>query len=407
MHIRMYNVGFGDCFLLCDENENLLVDFGSDSPQVNLNSISDNIVNSSDKKDLSILMTHFHTDHLNGFWDTPLSSEIEVKNIYIPDIFAMNETAGKLSFLQLHVLGDIFESVTLQKRPVKITLYTLLSWLTKLKSNIILLKRGDNFNIDSKEYQVLWPSFGDMEIHKKVENAVIKTLSDINLIDINLKELMSQSDSKIKLGVIDSFIDTLLDGYRVLLNSPEGDLKETLPRIENSYKIMSNFINNTLVNLSNASIDEIKARVSSIRHQGNRLSIVFQDRPIKQYSKLLMTGDITSSDLNKIIQNKKITPCGFLLSKKFNAIKAPHHATDSHFTNQLPECKTILSSNGTPAPRHKNWGMISYQYGSFYGSHKNSVMFCTNLRCELKNLPGTSKCNNCPNTDSNWTDLSL
>ena len=31
MQVNMYNVEFGDCFLICDENENLLVDFGSDN----------------------------------------------------------------------------------------------------------------------------------------------------------------------------------------------------------------------------------------------------------------------------------------------------------------------------------------------------------------------------------------
>ena len=70
MKIRMYNVGYGDCFCLRDRKGSLLVDFGTSNSRIEGRPrketfdviISD--LTTIEKKNL--LLTHFHLDHLSG-----------------------------------------------------------------------------------------------------------------------------------------------------------------------------------------------------------------------------------------------------------------------------------------------------------------------------------------------------
>lgn len=408
MNIRMYNVNFGDCFLLNDNTQNLLVDFGSDTPHI-LSNIAENIVRSCHEKKLSVLMTHFHKDHINGFWETSLSEEINIENIYIPDIFAMGSrsTLGKLTFLQLHILSDIFDSVILQKGSVKITLYSLLKSLTNVRTNIYLLKRGDTFSFASQNYQVLWPNFNNLSLHKKVEKAIIALLAKIGFIEADLKDISPFMEyTPIDLGPIDHFIETLLDGYRALLQE-ELDNPQIMDSINRTFTVMSSDVEQRCSYLSKELIDDLRAAVKSMRQQENKISIVFQDQAISKVSSLLMTGDITVPELKKVISNQGIGFSNFKMSAKYQIIKSPHHATNSHFTNLLPRCDKILASNGAPDPSHRNWGKISYQYGSFYGSHKGCEIICSNRRCELYELPHVTNCANCSLSPVSWLDVSL
>lgn len=407
MNLRMYNVQFGDCFLLEGETENLLVDFGSDTPCVLSNTAND-IINCCDGKKLSVLFTHFHKDHINGFWETRLSNKINVSNIYIPDIFAMGRTSGKLTFLQLHILSDIFASVVLQNKPVQITLYSLLKSLANIRTNIYLLERGRTFAIAPQTYQVLWPSFNELHLHKKAEKAIIALLADIGFIKSkNTHQYMDeiQYDS-IDLGSIDYFIKTLLDGYLALI---QGEIQNSkfMDSIDNAFATMSKEVDQRCSNLSEKLINDLKTVINSMQNQENKMSIVFQDKAINKMSSLLMTGDITVPELKKIISNENIGYPNFKISKKYTVIKSPHHATNSHFTNLLPSCDTILASNGVPSSSHPKWGKISYQYGSFYGSHKGCKMLCTNARCELSELSGTESCENCDSCHTSWKDVLL
>ena len=140
MRVNMYNMEFGDCFLICDENENLLVDFGSDNSHCDISAVASHIKAINGDKELSCLISHFHEDHISGF----LQSSLVAKDIYIPDIIAMSKTVGKLSFLQLSILSDIFKWISVnQKGKLSITLYDF------------LLKIGNWNEISQEEYAVL------------------------------------------------------------------------------------------------------------------------------------------------------------------------------------------------------------------------------------------------------------
>jgi hypothetical protein len=73
--IRMYNVGFGDCFLLTFhyapplKEQHILIDFGSVSGSVNMQEIAGQIRDVCGGKLYAVVATHRHRDHISGFSD--------------------------------------------------------------------------------------------------------------------------------------------------------------------------------------------------------------------------------------------------------------------------------------------------------------------------------------------------
>lgn len=73
--IRMYNVGFGDCFLLTfyyEEpltNQHILIDFGTVGGKANMKGVANDIRDACNGKLYAVVATHRHKDHISGFSD--------------------------------------------------------------------------------------------------------------------------------------------------------------------------------------------------------------------------------------------------------------------------------------------------------------------------------------------------
>jgi hypothetical protein len=71
----MYNVGFGDCFLLTIhyakplKDQHILIDFGSVAGKADLKAIAKEIKKECDGKLYAVIATHRHRDHISGFSD--------------------------------------------------------------------------------------------------------------------------------------------------------------------------------------------------------------------------------------------------------------------------------------------------------------------------------------------------
>lgn len=135
---------------------------------------------------------------------------------------------------------------------------------------------------------------------------------------------------------------------------------------------------------------QLKEKLNALIQLGNEISLVFQDQPENKKSKILMTGDVKKHHLHKIINCKEAPQ----MSQEFKIIKAPHHATETHFIENLPKNKVILASNGEPKKAHTRYGKVSYQY-ALYVDNMNTRMLCTNPRCSLLNSSLVHKCHKC------------
>src|ERR1022692_2045823 len=91
--VRMYNVGFGDCFFLKinrgDVTQKVLVDCGSiaGGPRPMEQIVGDIIEDAKDPDGNSridvVVATHRHKDHVSGFAN-PLWKSVQVKEVWIP-----------------------------------------------------------------------------------------------------------------------------------------------------------------------------------------------------------------------------------------------------------------------------------------------------------------------------------
>lgn len=392
MKITGQYVGFGDCFTVDEprRNETLLVDFGSDTPKA-LKGAEQNILDCCEGRRFSVVLTHFHQDHINGFWETDLPQKIDIQTVYLPDILAMRRTETQFDFLQVQVLYDLFSSVVLKRRPVEITLYSLLEQLTKNRAKVVFSQRGSSFQFAGQEFQILWPNFSVLKLDSRFERSLSDLLRRLELLDRD--ESFDRDEKKrAHIRYVDDIINLLLEGYSALHRGEAEAARRRFNRIEELLEDFSGWREH----LSQDVLDAIKQRMAALKNQGNRISLVFQDTPQGGRSRLLMTGDATAADLDWIITRSEKNLGGPRLAKEYTAIKAPHHGTHSHFVPDFPACGHILISNGTPSPQHLNWGEISYLYGGFYASHRGCQIHCTSDRCQLWTMRATRPCGSCP-----------
>ena len=105
VRIRMYNVGFGDCFLLTlptrDGDKTVVIDCGSVKAKVHkIDRIADQVI--TDVKDASgkaridvLILSHRHRDHLSGFGDAARWRDVEVGEVWMPWVESRTDPAAK------------------------------------------------------------------------------------------------------------------------------------------------------------------------------------------------------------------------------------------------------------------------------------------------------------------------
>lgn len=157
MGLRMYNVEFGDSFLLLGREEHLLVDLGSIDRTVDFDPIRDDIRSLCGAARLSLLLTHFHKDHWSGLRSQPPAHRLpQVHRIYLPDLFGLR-LPGRQDIVAGSLLGELLEAVVLDRKPAFTLAELLRQVLPQTGGHVVLLHRGERFTVDCTEYEVLWP----------------------------------------------------------------------------------------------------------------------------------------------------------------------------------------------------------------------------------------------------------
>ena len=120
IRIRMYNVGFGDCFLLSipttDGIKKILIDCGSlKRKSKSIAEIAADVIDEcKDADGVSridiVIVTHRHADHISGFvpntWDN-----VEVGEVWMPWMESRtDESARKLRSAQNHRITELLEA---------------------------------------------------------------------------------------------------------------------------------------------------------------------------------------------------------------------------------------------------------------------------------------------------------
>lgn len=297
------DVGDGLNMKILDDEKNLIVDFGG----------TKNLELCYNCSCSSFLLSHFHADHYNGFFEPYFPFPIKLDNFYYPMMPYFSE---KEEFYLALI------SMNIRIAPIQLQ---ILSHIKKLNNNRPIcfkaLSKGDIISCGKNRIEILWPpkTLEEKETIKGIKEAI----NDFNKAkekDPMLAEIYKQVERLYPNRENDSFF-TLLISY---------DMADQTKSNFNS-KIMP---------------PEIETANKSLRNAANSLSIVF-----RQEDNVLFLGDI---------ENEFETIVSDLRDKKamnYDIIIAAHHGTHWHKSLNEMSCDICLASAGNNMRKH-----IKYEY---------------------------------------------
>ena len=362
MKVRMYNVGFGDCFCLRDRKKSLLVDFGTNNSRIEgrpRREIFDVII--SDLSTINcknLLLTHFHMDHLSGllYMMKNRDSSLDFGKIYLPDVFSKEEMSRTLVLL---LLADLLKESGLPSRQV--SLFALVDALLENRQNLELLSRG---NIFEDKYQALWP---DTDVIQRETDEVYNEICKNENLAAVMEELLNFAEK------LRRIIWSMTEEGKVQTEEEQEKISlayvydREFRRIKAipEFKELLSFLNTNKVNL---------------RQFKHKISIVFQNARDGELN-LLFTGDAQPEHMKMIAENYD----GKLpLYEHYWCIKVPHHGTQEHyfdFSQYEPE--NMMISNGIHFANSKKESKelrTSPLYGGLFYI-PDTHMYCSNCDC--------------------------
>ena len=360
MKIRMYNVGFGDCYCLRDRKKSLLVDFGTNNSRIEgrpRREIFDLIISDlSTIECKNLLLTHFHMDHLSGllYMMKNKDSSFDFGKIYLPDVFSEEKMSRTLVLL---LLADLVKDSCLPSRQV--SLFALIDALLERQTQTVeLLSRGKIFE---EKYQALWP---DTDVTQRETDEVY------NLLREKFPEIMDVLfDFAEKLRQI---IWSMTDEGKVLSENNQKNIRAYVYEREfrrikalPEFKELLTWLTRNQVNL---------------RQFKHKISIVFQNARDGEVN-LLFTGDVQPEHTQMIADNYDGK---WPLYEHYWCIKVPHHGTQDHYFNFSGyEPENMMISNGIHFANSKTQSRelrTSPLYGGLFYI-PDTHMYCSNCDC--------------------------
>lgn len=360
MKIRMYNVGFGDCYCLRDRKKSLLVDFGTNNSRIEgrpRREIFDLIISDlSTIECKNLLLTHFHMDHLSGllYMMKNKDSSFDFGKIYLSDVFSEEKMSRTLVLL---LLADLVKDSCLPSRQV--SLFALIDALLERQTQTVeLLSRGKIFE---EKYQALWP---DTDVTQRETDEVY------NLLREKFPEIMDVLfDFAEKLRQI---IWSMTEEGKVLSENNQKNIRAYVYEREfrrikalPEFKELLTWLNRNQVNL---------------RQFKHKISIVFQNARDGEVN-LLFTGDVQPEHMQMIADNYDGK---WPLYEHYWCIKVPHHGTQDHYFNFSGyEPENMMISNGIHFANSKTQSRelrTSPLYGGLFYI-PDTHMYCSNCDC--------------------------
>ena len=362
MKIRMYNVGFGDCFCLRDRKKSLLVDFGTNNSRIEgrpRREIFDVII--SDLSTINcknLLLTHFHMDHLSGllYMMKNRDSSLDFGKIYLPDVFSKEEMSRTLVLL---LLADLLKESGLPSRQV--SLFALVDALLENRQNLELLSRGKIFE---DKYQALWP---DTDVIQRETDEVYNEICKNENLAAVMEELLN-------------FAEKLRRIIWSMTEEGKAQTEEEQETISLAYVYDREFRRIKAIPEFKELLSFLNTNKVNLRQFKHKISIVFQNARDGELN-LLFTGDAQPEHMKMIAENYD----GKLpLYEHYWCIKVPHHGTQEHyfdFSQYEPE--NMMISNGIHFANSKKESKelrTSPLYGGLFYI-PDTHMYCSNCDC--------------------------
>ena len=418
MRIRMYNVGFGDCFCIRDRKSSLLVDFGAANSKIEgrpRREVFDVIISDlTTIRKKNLLLTHFHPDHVSGllYMMRYRRDAYEFEKIYLPDVFSGPEMKYTLALL---LLADVTKKASLPGR--RVSLFALAEALCARKVKIDLLSRGSEFE---GKYTALWPDVSEVsreteevfnsliENHENAMTELVNIAEEVRELFLSMTEETLEAEEKSEplsvpedtdgpesslkdpreySGENEEYTQEKLvlatEAAGAALDDPADDPEETEKervRRLNPEKLEKKFRELQATEEFQALLESAEKQGHSLRQFRHKISLAFQNT-IDGELNLLFTGDVQPQYMKMIAENYdgKIQ-----LHEHYWCIKVPHHGTESHFfdfSGFSPE--NMMIPNGAYYDNSKKKSKnqrTSMQYGGLFYIN-DAHMYCSNCDC--------------------------
>lgn len=408
MRIRMYNVGFGDCFCIRDRKGSLLVDFGAVNSKIEgrpRREVFDVIISDlTTIRKKNLLLTHFHPDHVSGllYMMRYRRDAYEFEKIYLPDVFSDPEMKYTLTLL---LLADVTKKASLPGR--RVSLLALAEALCARKVKIDLLSRGSEFE---GKYTALWPDV--KMVNRETEDVFNSLIEDnekamtelVNIAEEVRQLFMSMTvdeNGADNLGAEKEAVDAAANGTvgaetgaetastagtgvkSVVKSAEQEDIensqKETQRRLRPE-KLEKKFRELQVTPEFQTLLECAEIRGHLLRQFRHKISLAFQNTSDGELN-LLFTGDVQPQYMKMIVEDYdgKIP-----LHEHYWCIKVPHHGTESHFfdfSRFSPE--NMMIPNGAYYDNSKKKSKnqrTSMQYGGLFYIN-DAHMYCSNCDC--------------------------
>lgn len=395
MRIRMYNVGFGDCFCIRDRKGSLLVDFGAVNSKIEgrpRREVFDVIISDlTTIRKKNLLLTHFHPDHVSGllYMMRYRRDAYEFEKIYLPDVFSDPEMKYTLTLL---LLADVTKKASLPGR--RVSLLALAEALCARKVKIDLLSRGSEFE---GKYTALWPDvkmvnretedvFNSLiEDNEKAMTELVNIAEEVRQLFMSMTE--DEDEADVNLGAEKEVVDAAgkqtdsdsagsVQGNNGTQEYAQAELRNRLKpeKLEKKFRELQ-------------ATAEFQALLECAEKQGHllrqfrhKISLAFQNTRDGELN-LLFTGDVQPRYMKMIVEDYD----GRIpLHEHYWCIKVPHHGTESHFfdfSRFSPE--NMMIPNGAYYDNSKKKSKnqrTSMQYGGLFYIN-DAHMYCSNCDC--------------------------
>ncbi len=408
MHIEMGRVKFGDCFVISNNCDKLIVDCGSKnkgSGKLAYNELL-TMVNLNTCK-LNLLISHFDDDHYNGILEIDESSNTGLfNNIYISAYLHNNKTAiNNIGYLIALGLEKKYSS----NYPKNLCeLFIKIPKLINKNGKLILVKSNTEVHVGNDKFISIWPDINPNNISIDFDDTIWKNILDklFNL-EISFKELNKGNESKynhnnfMSLNIensvnifsnsLENYMNYFYEGTIEKVIEAGQELKISLERILEINKDVNKFYNKIKLLVREA--PTLNNNISFFHNYNN-----FQKKINKQYK--ILIKDMNSSSIimhkdndilflgdapPKIIKN--LSQKG-LIMKTYQAIKVQHHGTINYFYQDMPRAKFYLISNGGYKNRKISEKFIEYADFICCSNAWEDLRYCEyfskNKRCSYK-----------------------